>query len=62
MTRKDYVLLAAALKAARRHPDDGQPTDQECCNLNARSVARALAEDNRAFDTARFLKDAGVLR
>lgn len=48
MTRKDYVLIAAALREAR--------TVAEA----ARLLADQLAQDNPRFDRERFLKAAGV--
>lgn len=60
MTRKDYIIIAAAIKASRTHPDDGKLTDQACVDLTARELARALGRDNPRFDGERFLKAAGV--
>ena len=58
MTRKDYVLIAAALAAAARNVTAAGMTDhtahtvwQEC----AATVADALAQDNPRFDRERFL-------
>ena len=59
MTRKDYVLIAAALakaKPARWH--DGAQTAQHCADCTY--IADALAQDNPRFDRERFLKAAGV--
>jgi alkylhydroperoxidase family enzyme len=64
MTRKDYVLLAAALKRA-------EPSEVESYvggGYNAKlawmaavcTVAHALLRDNHAFDSARFLTAAGM--
>lgn len=54
MTRKDYVLIAAAIRAA----DDGM------CHITIRHLANelaaALAEDNPRFDRERFLIACGV--
>jgi hypothetical protein len=58
MTRKDYVLLAAALKAARGFCEThDQRRGTERATL---CVASALARDNAAFDKPRFLAAAGV--
>ena len=58
MTRKDYILIAAALKAAHNSPAtvDGH----RCIYLAAERIADALASDNPRFDIARFLKACGV--
>ncbi|MDE2098488.1 MAG: hypothetical protein KGL39_14640 [Patescibacteria group bacterium] len=63
MTRKDYILLAAALKPRTAH----NPTDPDTCagwhmgvSACIHAIADALASDNPLFDRARFLKAAGV--
>lgn len=55
MTRKDYVMLAAAIKAASAAP--GFP---ERNAFVTHAIADALAQDNPRFDRERFLKAAGV--
>lgn len=55
MTRKDYVLLAEAIKNCNVNDDEQFGVD--AC---AECIADALAADNPRFDRARFLKDAGV--
>lgn len=59
MTRKDYILIAAALKAARIATE----TDITVYALNAtaHTVSDALALDNSRFDRIRFLKACGAL-
>lgn len=58
MTRKDYVMLEAALKSARmQHPTDAQIVQHRFC---VSRVADALAADNPRFDRARFLRESGV--
>ena len=59
MTRKDYVLIAAALKAAMSHAR-GMPTAQAGIEQAARELCSALASDNPRFDRMRFLKAAIV--
>lgn len=65
MTRKDYVLLAAALREARPLviPGSNVPADPiarstwyNCCS----SIAIALKNSNRAFDSERFFDACGV--
>ncbi len=56
MTRKDYVLIAAAIKSAPVVYAEGHMAAQTV----AESIADALAAENPRFDRARFLKAAGV--
>ena len=57
MTRKDYVLLAEALKAVIQSVDKPERTG---ALLAANEIAHCLAEDNPRFDRARFLKACGL--
>lgn len=55
MTRKDYVLLAAALRDAKpngygQHIGRINQWRKDCA-----AVCNALAQDNGAFDRARFI-------
>lgn len=58
MTRKDYVLIAAALKRASALSE----TDSQRRGVSraAGSLAGALSADNEAFDRTRFLQACGV--
>lgn len=60
MTRKDYVLIADALKLR----DKGQPVYAAQDMIGATAaiyrLADALARDNPKFDRDRFLKASGV--
>lgn len=58
MTRKDYELIAAALKDARLPDPSSQHAIQHelCC----KDVAYALQSDNPRFDRTRFLKACGL--
>ncbi len=64
MTRKDYVLIAAALKEARMHWLIPGPTDAPSFRAGikaaAKEIAGALARDNSAFQRQRFLKACGL--
>ena len=63
MTRKDYVLIAAALAEARRQiPETGAHATWEFVanSTAARVLAISLAQDNPRFDRKRFLKACGV--
>ena len=61
MTRKDFVLLAQTLRTVRSsYAPHWDPNLFRACDDHAKAVADALAQDNRAFDRARFLRDAGV--
>ncbi len=57
MTRKDYILLADALKAAAYALN---PPERTGALLAANEIAHSLAEDNPRFDRARFLKACGL--
>jgi hypothetical protein len=61
MTRKDFVLIAAALKAAR---DSYSPNWDgnlfRACDDHAKYLADALRQTNPAFKRARFLEACGV--
>jgi hypothetical protein len=57
MTRKDYILIAAALKkASERDASEGIPVTYQA----AYELATALGRDNPRFDRERFLQAAGV--
>lgn len=57
VTRKDYILIAAALKRAQaQEARDGIPS----YGYAARFLADALARDNARFEPRRFLDAAGV--
>ena len=58
MTRKDYVMLAEALRSTLDPLDDAFHREQH--EADATAVADALARDNPRFDRERFLKAAGV--
>jgi hypothetical protein len=59
MTRKDYVLIAAALKAQQPAPhwDANKRTQYE---LDCKAVASAFASDNSRFSRERFLAACGL--
>ncbi len=57
MTKKDYELIAAALKLSA---DTGFESHYPGIVNAAHAIADALAQDNPRFDRARFLKAAGV--
>lgn len=67
MTRKDYVLLADALRLAMTHAETSVYQTPQCrveaVYATAYAIGRvadALARDNAHFDRARFLTAAGV--
>jgi hypothetical protein len=66
MTRKDYVLIAQALKIGHFTTESHGATLEynvlrnEGIDAAARFIATALAADNSRFDRARFLAAAGV--
>lgn len=64
MTRKDYVLIAAAIadsrETAKRCNGGFSKKDASMLQLTAAKIADALASDNPQFDRARFLTACGV--
>jgi hypothetical protein len=58
MTRKDYVMLAAAIKEAHAYAIDA--ARRLGVASAAHEVADAIARDNPRFDRDRFLKACGV--
>lgn len=62
MTRKDYELIARALKEARMHAirSDAEEGGGFWLRVVASELALALASDNPRFDRDRFLKACGV--
>lgn len=70
MTRKDYVRIAAALKAQRdniedtayRRSEDAHEWFVSGWEVTTRSIADALAADNPRFDRERFFRAAGLGR
>lgn len=65
MAKKDYILIAAALKAARVELPEGKNRDPKLIYNNgvdnaAHYVADALGTQNPLFDRARFLTACGV--
>lgn len=57
MTRKDYILLADALKAVA---DSIEYPERLGTQLAANEIAHRLQGDNPRFDRSRFLKAAGL--
>lgn len=62
MTRKDYVLIAAALNNVRLRLVDSDYTLAFNAGIEATAneLCSTLALDNPRFDTERFLKACGV--
>ena len=65
MTRKDYVLIAAALKSTKPVPPTNATLDTRVAGAmawgrTAAYLTDALASDNPRFDRERFLKACGV--
>ena len=56
MTKKDYVILAAALKSASRYPDNSDHLDgvADACD----AIADALGRENPRFNRIRFMNAA----
>lgn len=54
MTRKDYVLIATALRSLHDDTDNG--SQLVCMDDVLATIADALATDNPRFNRERFLK------
>ncbi len=59
MTKKDYELIAAAIKIESDNFKDDIKSF-EVVYFTARGIASALRVDNPRFDSARFMKACGV--
>lgn len=62
MTRKDYILIAAALREAERHALGCRykASAADMREVTAHFLADALERDNPRFDRGRFLTAARV--
>ena len=61
MTRKDYVMIAQALRTQFELSHDNNEDDGLCAVINiANDLATALEADNPRFDRERFLEACGV--
>lgn len=49
MTRKDYIIIATALRSAG--------VDEEALSAVTRALSRELLKDNERFDPARFWEE-----
>lgn len=60
MTRRDYVLIARALKDAQPNPAEYIGPEGRAWLAAVYSVSWALAKDNARFDANRFHEACGV--
>lgn len=62
MTRRDYVLIASALKSARDYQSSSTHAWAFAygCDTTALELAKSLGRANARFDRGRFLRDSGV--
>jgi hypothetical protein len=62
MSRKDYALIARALREARDEAvrNAASPSAFTALEFAAQVLANALKDDNPGFDRTRFLKAAGA--
>ena len=61
MTKKDYVMIAAAIHRTGVAMNIGEKaTAESALRLAAIDIAATMAADNLRFDRARFLKAGGV--
>lgn len=60
MRRRDYELIAKALRDSQPLPNGDRARDWHRGWSEARdAIADALVQDNPAFDRARFIQDTG---
>lgn len=63
MTRKDYILIAAAIKEAHDgtfdRPVNAGPVERGAVYDTAAIIARVLHRSNERFDRARFMAACG---
>ncbi len=61
MTKKDYLMLAAALRTARERIAPAMHSAQrlEGARIAAQCIADAIAREAPAFDPALFMRNAG---
>lgn len=65
MTKKDYELIASAIKAnydMAINSHDLKPTPDYVIKLVAETIAGVLAQQNDKFDRNRFLQACGVTK
>lgn len=65
MTKKDYILIAAAFVAAKHDAcskEDSRAAADMCdgADLSAEFLAESLQRDNSRFDRAKFLAACGA--
>ena len=60
MTRKDYILIAEAIRRARADTKENCPEYGKGLRLASQYLAAQLARDNNRFDCERFIKACGV--
>ena len=61
MTRRDYLMLSTAVRAARITVARIEPAALPGVDVTASTLASALRECSSAFDSHRFLVDCGTL-
>jgi hypothetical protein len=62
MTRKDYELLAEAIRLTRNKADfQGFTVEESTLSAVANSMAQLLEYENPRFDRKRFLEACGVV-
>jgi hypothetical protein len=59
MTRKDYILIAQAIKAEVDQYLRGDEPERQALRLLADQLAHRLLQDNNRFDFDRFIKACG---
>ena len=60
MTRKDYVLIAEAMREARLWIADQTPNAVAAWMIAVKALATALHRDNPRFDRERFYAACGL--
>lgn len=60
MTKKDYILIAKAVKEARDDVQNAPHNEKYIVSTVAFALARELEKDNSRFDRQKFIEACGI--
>lgn len=62
MTKKDYILIANAIKEAKQYAINTNPTDtMRVTEILATTLAIELKKENQAFDSKKFYQACSLI-